>query len=91
MKRLITFVILVAAAVALAETVSYNDLGDFAGQTEATSGGFWDTTGRGGIAVERTASEVGASGFDSRTRAVDVSDAAIDVTRTPFGLMLILH
>lgn len=89
MKKMIAFAAIAVATVALAGTVSYNDLGDLAGQTESTSGGFWDTTGRSAISIERTASSSNASGFDSRTRTVDESESAIEITRTPFGLMLI--
>ena len=43
---------------------------------------------RSAIAVERTSSANAASGFDSRTRTSDESDAAINVRRRPFGLAL---
>ena len=87
MKTFFAMAVAVVAVVVLAESTTYNDLGTMAGQTEATSGGFWDTTARSAIAVERTASANAASGFDSRTRTSDESDAAINVRRRPFGLV----
>ena len=87
MKTFFAMAVAVVAVAALAESTTYNDLGDYAGQTESTSDGFWDTTARAAIAVERTASANTASGFDSRTRTSDESDAAINVRRRPFGLV----
>ena len=87
MKAILSMIASAAVAVAIAESTTYNDLGDYAGQTESTSDGFWDTTARAAIAVERTASANTASGFDSRTRTSDESDATINVRRRPFGLV----
>ena len=90
MKKMISVAALAAATVVWAEAASYNDLGGLAGQTGATSDGFWDTTGRSAISIERTASSSNASGFDSFTCTFDESDSAINVVRTRFGMLLIV-
>ncbi len=87
-KVFFVFIVCATAAVVSASSATYNDLGELAGQTESTSGGFWDTTGRSAIVIERTASASNASGFDSRTRTSDESDTAISVRRMPKGMML---
>ena len=87
-KMFFVFIVCVTAVVVLASSATYNDLGELAGQTEATSGGFWDTTERSAIVIERTASVSSASGFDSRTSTSDESNTAISVRRTPKGMML---
>lgn len=87
-KMFFAFIVCATTAVVVASSATYNDLGDLAGQTEATSGGFWDTTERSAIAIERTASVSSASGFDSRTKISSESNAAISVRRTPKGMTL---
>ena len=81
MKKVLSLAMSLAAGALLATTVTYNDLGEFAGQ----SNDFWDTTAHASFTYDKAAGNV--TGFDVKLAGSTASATVTPVDTRQYTVM----